>query len=140
MFSWECFEIATPKTLENIQKNVFSGVLIWKFLCKYFSVKESEVLRSAKKRKEILRFRKSSPNKSVSLSFFRKQSTWIHFIKVAGLLSRFYKPLKMNTSYKISRKTSLVDRVRCPIYHLHWCVPKSGSSGNFKRSTVCNIT
>ena len=120
MFSWECFEIATSKTLENIQKNVFSWVLIpdWKFLCKYFSVKENEVLRSTKKREEILRFQKYSPNKSISCEFFRKQSKWRHFIKVAGLLSRFYKPLKMNTPYKISRKTSLVDRVRCPIYHL----------------------
>ena len=67
MLSWKCFEIVTPKTLENIQKNVLSGVLIPDsiFLCKYFSVKESEVLRSAKKRKEILRFWKNRPNKSV---------------------------------------------------------------------------
>ena len=62
------------KTLENIQKNVFSGVPIpdWKFLCKYFSVKESEVLRNAKKRKEILRFRKNSLSKSVSCAFFQE--------------------------------------------------------------------
>ena len=126
------------------------------------------------------------------VSFFRKQSKWRHFIKVAGLPSRFYKPLKMNTSYKTSKKTSLVDRVRCAICYLQlswkrtppeifrvifpifqiarrafleesffskvigeisalynfvrnsitssWCVPKSSSSGNFKKSTVCNIT
>ena len=24
-------------------------------------------------------------------------------------------------------------------YHLHWCVSKSSSSGNFKKSTFCNI-
>ena len=71
MFSWECFEIATPKTLENMLKNVFSGVLMpdSKFLCKYFSVKESEALRSAKKRKEILRFQKNSPTKAFPVDF-----------------------------------------------------------------------
>ena len=25
------------------------------------------------------------------------------------------------------------------LYHLHWCVSKVSSSGNFKKSTVCNI-
>ena len=49
--SWGCFEIVAPKTLENIQKNVFSGVLTpdWKLLCRY-------LFRSAQKRKHILRF------------------------------------------------------------------------------------
>ena len=32
--------------------------------------------------------------------FFRKQSKWRHFIKVAGLLSRFYKPLNMKRHTK----------------------------------------
>ena len=52
MLWWGCFEIPTPKTLENMQKNVFSVVLIpdWKFLWRYFT-------RSAQKRKDILRFR-----------------------------------------------------------------------------------
>ena len=51
MFSWGCFETSTPETLENIQKNVFSVVLIpdWKFLCRYFS-------GSAQERKDVLRF------------------------------------------------------------------------------------
>ena len=40
-----------------------------KFLCKYFSVKESEALRSAKKRKEILRFQKNSPTKAFPVNF-----------------------------------------------------------------------
>ena len=116
MFSWGCFEIPTPKTLENIQKNVFSAVLIpdWKLLCRYFS-------GSAQKRKDILRFRnfpeaftnvclfllryrlakqisllqqKETPAKVFPVSFVRKQSKWRHFIKVAGLLLRFYRPLK----------------------------------------------
>ena len=107
MFSWRCFEIPTPKTLENIQKNVFSAVLIpdWKLLCRYFS-------GSAQKRKDILRFRNFpeafinaclfllryrlayKATKVFPVSFFRKQSKWRHFIKVAGLLLRFYKPLK----------------------------------------------
>ena len=51
MLWWGCFEIPTPKTLENMQKNVFSAVLIpdWKFLCRYFT-------GGAQKRKDILRF------------------------------------------------------------------------------------
>ena len=37
MFSWGCFEIADTKTLQYIQKNVFSRVLMpdWKLLCRY---------------------------------------------------------------------------------------------------------
>ena len=99
MFSWECFEIATPKTLENIQKNVFSGVLIpnWKFHWKYFS-------GSAQKRKEILRFRKKDPTIVFPVSFFRKQSKWRHFIIVAGLLSKMYKPLKRTCHTKFPEK------------------------------------
>ena len=51
MFSWGYFEIPTPKTFENIQKNVFSTVLIptWKLLCRYLS-------GSDQKRKDILGF------------------------------------------------------------------------------------
>ena len=102
MFSWGCFEIPTPKTLENIQKNVFSAVLIpdWKLLCRYFS-------GSAQKRKDIPRFRNfpeafinvclfllryrlaCKATKLFPVSFFRKESKWRHFIKVAGLLLRF---------------------------------------------------
>ena len=109
------FNIPTPKTLEkleNIQKNVFSVVLIpdWKFLCRYFS-------GSAQKRKDILKFRnfpEAFPNvclfllryklakkqnsllqqKQTPVSFVRKQSKWRHFMKVAGLLLRLYKSLK----------------------------------------------
>ena len=116
MLWWGCFEIPTPKTLENMQKNVFSAVLIpdWKLLCRYFS-------GSAQKRQDILRFRnfpeafinvclfllcyrlakqnsllqqKESPIKVFPVSFFTKQSKWRHCIKVAGLLLRFYKPLE----------------------------------------------
>ena len=111
-FSWGCFETRTPKTLENIQKNVFSVALRldWKFLCRYFSW-------SAQKRKDILRFsrsfrfrlfllrcrlakqnsllqQKQSPTKVFPVSFVRKQSKWRHFIRVAELLSRSYKPVK----------------------------------------------
>ena len=38
------------------------------------------------------------------VSFFRKQSKWRHFIKVAGLLTRFYKPLKMKRHTKFPEK------------------------------------
>ena len=94
MFLWRGFKIPTPKTLEkleNIQKNVFSVVLIpdWKLLCRPFT-------GSAQKRKDIPRFRnfpeaftnmclfsltlqackaklptstKADPNKSVSCEF-----------------------------------------------------------------------
>ena len=115
MLWWGWFEIPTPKTLENMQKNVFSAVLIpdWKFLCRYFT-------GGAQKRKDILRFRnfrrslhkcvpfsltlqgckaksptltKQTPTKVFPVSFVRKQSKWRHFIKVAGLLLRFYKSL-----------------------------------------------
>ena len=116
MFSWGCFETPAPKTLENIQKKVFSVALKpdRKFLCGYFS-------GSPQKRKDVLRFenfpeafekvclfllryklakqnsllqQKQTPTKVLPVSFVRKQSKWRHFIKVAGLLSRFYKPLK----------------------------------------------
>ena len=116
MFSWKFFEIPTPKSLENIQKNVFSGVQIpdWKFLCRCLS-------GSAQKRKDIPRFRnfpeafanvclfllryrlakqnsllqqKQTPTKLFPVSFVRKQSKWRHFIKVVGLPLRFYKLLK----------------------------------------------
>ena len=139
MFLWGGFKIPTPKTLEkleNIQKNVFSVVLIpdWKLLCRYFS-------GSAQKRKDILRFRnfpiafangclfllryrlgkqnsllqqKQTPTKLFPVIFVRKQSKWRHFIKVAEILQAS----KRNTSYKISRRTSLVDRDRCPLYYL----------------------
>ena len=99
----------------NMQTNVFSAFLIpeWKFLCRYFT-------GSAQKRKDILRFqhfpeaftnvclfllryklakqnsllhRKQTPAKVFPVSFVRKQSKWRHFIKVAGLLLRFYKSL-----------------------------------------------
>ena len=52
MLWWGSFEIPAPKTLGNMQKKVFSAVLIpdWKFLCRYFT-------GSAQKRKDILRFR-----------------------------------------------------------------------------------
>ena len=136
MFSWWCFEITTPKNLENIKKNLFIRVLVpdWKLLCIYFS-------GSAQKRKDILRFRnfpiafangclfllryrlgkqnsllqqKQTPTKLFPVIFVRKQSKWRHFIKVAEILQAS----KRNTSYKISRRTSLVDRDRCPIYNL----------------------
>ena len=113
------FNIPTPKTLEkleNVQKNVFSVVLIpdWKFLRRCFS-------RSTQKRKDILRFwsfpeaftnaclfllryrlakqnsllqQKQAPTKVFPVSLVKKQSKWRHFIKVARLLLRFYKPLK----------------------------------------------
>ena len=116
MFSWGCFEIPTPKTLENIQKNLLNGVIIpdWKFFCRYFS-------GSAQNRKVISRFRKfleafatvwffllryslanqnsllqqkQTLTKVFRVSFVRKQYKWRHFIKVTGLLSRFYKPLR----------------------------------------------
>ena len=99
MFSWGCFKIGTPKTLENIRKNVFWRVLIpnWKFHWKYFS-------GSAQKRKEILRFRKKDPTKVFPMSFFRRQSKWSHFIKIAGLLSKMYKPLKRTRHTKFPEK------------------------------------
>ena len=54
MFLWGGFKIPTPGTLENlenIQKNLFSVVLIpnWKFLCRYFTGNDQ-------KRKDTLRF------------------------------------------------------------------------------------
>ena len=141
MLWWGCFEIPTPKTLENMQKNVFSVVLIpdWKFLCRYFS-------GSAQKRKAILRFRnlpevlfanvclfflryrlakqnsllqqKQTPAIVFPVSFVRKQSKWRHFITVSGLPLRFLQASKRNTSYKISSRTSLLDRDRWPMYYL----------------------
>ena len=115
---WGGFKIPALKTLENlenIQENVFSVVLIpdWKFLCRYF-------FGNAQKKKDIrfrnfpeafasvcfflLRYRlakqnsllqqKETPTKVFPMSFLRKQPKWRDFIKVAGLLLRFYKPLK----------------------------------------------
>ena len=43
---------------------------------------------------KIRYFNKNTATKVFPVSFVRKQSKWRHFIKVAGLLSRFYKPLK----------------------------------------------
>ena len=115
MFLWGCFKITTPNTLEkleNIQKSIFSVVLIldWKFFRTYIS-------GSTQKRKDILRFQnsqepfanvclfllryrlakqnslrqqKQDPTKVFPVSFVRKQSKWMHFIKVAGLLLRLY--------------------------------------------------
>ena len=141
---WGGFKIPALKTLENlenIQENVFSVVLIpdWKFLCRYFS-------GSAQKRKAILRFwnlpevlfanvclfflryrlakqnsllqQKQTPAIVFPVSFVRKQSKWRHFITVSGLPLRFLQASKRNTSYKISSRTSLLDRDRCPMYYL----------------------
>ena len=102
--------------MKNIQKSVFSVVLIpdWKFLSRYLP-------GNAQKRKNIIRFRnfpeafanvclfllryrfakknsllqqKQTPTKVIPVCFARKQFKWRHFIKVAGFLSIFYKPLK----------------------------------------------
>ena len=122
---WGGFKIPALKTLENlenIQENVFSVVLIpdWKFLCRYFS-------GSAQKRKDIIRFQnfpgsfvnvhlfllryrhakqnsllqqKQTPTKVFPVSFVRKYFKWRHFIKVAGLVLRFYKHLKVTRHTK----------------------------------------
>ena len=65
MLCWGCSEIPTPKTLKNMQKNVFNAVLIpdWNFFCRYFN-------GSAQKTKDILRFRnfpKAFTNVSLTL-------------------------------------------------------------------------
>ena len=77
MLWWGCFEIPTPKTLENMQKNVFSAVLIpdWKFLCRYFT-------GSAQKRKDILRFR-----------------NFPEVFKNVCLFTLCYKPAKQNSHF-----------------------------------------
>ena len=84
MLWWGCFEIPTPKTLENMQKNVFSAVLIpdWKFLCRYFT-------GSAQKRKDILRFWNfPEVSTNVCLSYvtsLQSKIPYFNFVKLGNL-------------------------------------------------------
>ena len=150
MLWWGYFEIPTPKTLENMQKNVFSAVLIpdWKFLCRYFT-------GSAQKRKDILRFqhfpeaftnvclfllryklakqnsllhRKQTPAKVFPVSFVRKQSKWRHFIKVAGLLLRFCNSLKGNVIQNFQKNVFSGQSLLS--YVLSITILKTDSTGN----------
>ena len=101
MLWWGCFEIPTPKTLENMHKNVFSAVLIpdWKFLGRYFT-------GSAQKRRYILRFRNFAeaftnvrlfllgykPEKQNSQSWSREIcASWKRML---GINEKLYFPLK----------------------------------------------
>ena len=61
MISWECFEKAAPKYLENCQKNVCGGVPVRVTRIKstaYYQTALQIYSRSAQKGKSILKFQK----------------------------------------------------------------------------------
>ena len=57
------------------------------------------------------------------------------FFKITGRAS-----LEESLFSKVKRRNFYSVQLCQKLYQFHWCVPKSSSSGNFKKSTVCNIT